>query len=73
MPTYDYRCGVCDEAFELRRPMSESAEPATCPVGHEGARRLLSVFAALGGAPVAGPSPSGPPMGCGAACACHPG
>ncbi|MCS5678332.1 MAG: zinc ribbon domain-containing protein, partial [Acidimicrobiales bacterium] len=68
MPLYDYRCGTCDTVFEVRRPMSESGDSAACPAGHQGARRLLSVFAAVGGdqpAPMSG--------GCGGACACHPG
>ena len=30
MPIYDYLCAGCG-AFEARRPMSESAEPAACP------------------------------------------
>ncbi len=76
VPTYEYRCATCDETFELKRPMAESGDPASCPAGHPGARRLLSVFAAVTGGS-AGPAPSGPPMGmgapCGAACACHPG
>ncbi|MBH02329.1 MAG: FmdB family transcriptional regulator [Acidimicrobiaceae bacterium] len=75
MPTYDYRCGVCDAVFEMRRPMAESSEPATCPDGHEGARRMLSVFAAVGAGstPGQGGSAPAPAMGCGGACACHPG
>jgi putative FmdB family regulatory protein len=76
MPLYDYRCVVCDTTFESRRPMAESGEPATCPNGHDGARRLLSVFASVG-ATDAAPAPSLPagPMGggCGGACACRPG
>ncbi|MCH2437732.1 MAG: zinc ribbon domain-containing protein [Acidimicrobiales bacterium] len=73
MPTYDYRCGVCEVVFERRRPMAESSDPATCPDGHDGARRVLSVFAAVGGSV---PDRSAAPMGaggCGGACACHPG
>ena len=76
MPLYDYRCGTCDTVFEVRRPMSESGDPAVCPAGHEGARRLLSVFAAVGGDDQRAPAPmTGGPMpgGCGGACACHPG
>jgi putative FmdB family regulatory protein len=66
MPTYEYRCRTCEDRFELRRPMAESDAPATCPGGHEGAVRLLSVFAPVRGAqPAAGP--------CGDACACHAG
>ncbi|MEE3353738.1 MAG: zinc ribbon domain-containing protein [Actinomycetota bacterium] len=75
MPTYDYRCGVCDAVFEMRRPMAESSESATCPDGHEGARRMLSVFAAVGAGSTSGQGGSAPApaMGCGGACACHPG
>jgi putative FmdB family regulatory protein len=47
MPLYEYYCPTCDRKFELLRSMSRSAEPATCPSGHEGAERLISVFAAL--------------------------
>jgi putative FmdB family regulatory protein len=74
MPTYEYRCRTCDDRFELRRPMAESDAPATCPDGHTGAVRLLSVFAAVGSsasAPAPAPGPGGGP--CGGACACYPG
>lgn len=71
VPLYEFRCRTCDETFEVRRPMSESGDPATCPHGHEGAVRLLSVFANVGGsaaAPAAAaPRPAG---GCGAGCGC---
>ena len=65
---YEYRCRTCDTVFDARRPMSESSDPATCPDGHDGAVRLLSVFAAVGastsGGRAAAPMPSG--GGCGA-------
>ena len=48
MPLYEFRCRTCDETFEQRRPMSAASEPATCPQGHDGAVRLLSVFASVG-------------------------
>ena len=71
MPLYEFRCRTCDDTFEVRRPMSESNAPATCPQGHESAVRLLSVFANVGAsvasAPSAAPKPAG---GCGGACAC---
>jgi len=78
MATYEYRCPTCDVRFELRRPMSDSSEPATCPEGHAGAVRLLSVFASMSNGASVASSPSafggggggGP---CGPACACHPG
>ena len=47
MPLYEYYCPVCDQKFELLRPMSRSNESATCPSGHEGAERVISVFSAL--------------------------
>jgi putative FmdB family regulatory protein len=47
MPLYEYYCPVCDQKFELLRPMSRSNEAATCPSGHEGAERVISVFSAL--------------------------
>jgi len=72
--TYEYRCPTCETHFEVRRPMSESSSAATCPDGHAGGVRLLSVFAsvssgsATGAMPAPGPSTG---MGCGAGCACH--
>ncbi|MDO8390821.1 MAG: zinc ribbon domain-containing protein [Actinomycetota bacterium] len=72
MPLYEFRCRTCDEVFEERRPMSQASEPATCPQGHDGAVRLLSVFASVGasgGAPSSAPAPR-PAGGCGGACAC---
>lgn len=74
MPVYEYRCTTCDTAFELRRSMSESNEPASCPSGHAGAKRLLSVFASVGGGPSTAGAPAPMPTaarGCGGACACH--
>jgi len=79
MPLYEYRCRDCETTFELRRPMSEASLSTTCPSGHPGAVRLLSVFASVssGGAGSPGsaasmPAPSmrsgGP---CGSACGCH--
>lgn len=79
MPTYEFRCRECDTVFELRRPMSESSAPATCPAGHPDAVKLLSVFASTSGrqgssvssAEVAA-AMSGPSVGgCGGGCACH--
>ena len=47
MPLYEYYCRRCEAKFELLRSMSRSEEPATCPSGHEGAERALSVFASF--------------------------
>ncbi|WP_208029508.1 FmdB family zinc ribbon protein [Rhabdothermincola sediminis] len=68
MPRYEYRCNVCDATFEQRRPMSESADVATCPSGHPGAKRLLSVFSA---ASATASPPAAPPAPCGGSCACY--
>jgi len=72
MPLYEFRCPECDEVFEERRPMSEASAPATCPQGHEGAVRLLSVFANVGGTGSTSPAApmQGPPGGCGGGCTC---
>ncbi|CAB4365232.1 MAG: zinc ribbon domain-containing protein [Actinobacteria bacterium] len=73
MPLYEFRCRTCDDTFEVRRPMSEASEPATCPQGHDSAVRLLSVFASVGasgGAPSSAPAPRPSGGGCGGACAC---
>lgn len=75
MPVYEFRCTTCDARFEERRPMSGANEPATCPDGHAGAVRLLSVFASVGGngsSTASAPAPAARPSGgCGGHCACH--
>ena len=48
MPLYEFRCRTCDDTFEVRRPMSQAGDPASCPSGHDDAVRLLSVFASVG-------------------------
>jgi putative FmdB family regulatory protein len=74
MPTYEFRCTTCATVFEERRSMASADEPASCPDGHVGAKRLLSVFAATSGGGdtlrVAPPSSSGGHAGgcCGGAC-----
>jgi putative FmdB family regulatory protein len=47
MPLYEYYCPQCETRFELLRPMSRSDHAATCPNGHEGAQRVVSVFSAV--------------------------
>jgi len=72
--TYEYRCPTCETHYEMRRPMSESSAAATCPDGHPGGVRLLSVFASVGAGSGSSPSPAasaGGGMPCGPACACH--
>ncbi|MEC8923550.1 MAG: FmdB family zinc ribbon protein [Actinomycetota bacterium] len=53
---YSYHCHTCDETFDRRRPMAQSADPAICPAGHLGAKRRLSTFASVGAATSAAPS-----------------
>lgn len=75
MPRYDYRCRTCGTVYEERRPMVNADAPATCPVGHVGAARLLPVFATTGHAAGPGPGACGAPVagGCGGGCLCHAG
>lgn len=42
MPIYEYFCKKCDKKFELRRPFSQSKDPAECPVCNTAAERVLS-------------------------------
>jgi putative FmdB family regulatory protein len=72
MPLYEFKCRTCEDTFEVRRPMSEAGDPATCPQGHDGAVRLLSVFASVGASGSGAPAPAARPAGggCGGACAC---
>ena len=41
MPAYDYRCTVCDERFEITRPMGSKSDE-TCPVCDAPAKRIFS-------------------------------
>ncbi|MFD9741175.1 zinc ribbon domain-containing protein [Umezawaea sp. NPDC059074] len=43
MPTYEFRCKACGSTFEVKRPMSASSDPASCPDGHADTVKLLSV------------------------------
>ena len=62
MPRYAYRCRTCDQRFELQRSMSEAADPAPCPDGHDDTGRVLSMFATVGTSAGGGC--------CGGACGC---
>lgn len=70
MPRYEYRCRACGETFEQTRPMSESAEPATCPAGHADTVKLLSTVAVGGRAAQSGTPGGGGGGCCGGACGC---
>jgi putative FmdB family regulatory protein len=71
VPTYEYRCMVCDERFERRASVAE-ADRVRCDAGHDDVKRLLSTFAVgrtgSGGAPT--PAPAGGGGCCGGACGC---
>jgi putative FmdB family regulatory protein len=69
MPLYEFRCRICDQRFELRRPMSDIAEAATCPEGHDDTVRLLSSFATAGITATRGSASEG--GCCGGACGCR--
>ena len=47
MPLYEYYCPQCETRFELLRPMSRADDSATCPNGHQRAKRVLSVFSSV--------------------------
>lgn len=69
--SYEYRCDDCEVSFELSRPMGSAPATATCPAGHPGARRRLSVFATTAVGAGTGPGASAPSGGCcGGGCAC---
>lgn len=44
MPIYEYLCDQCQTKFELSRAVTEALQPADCPNGHPGARKLFSSF-----------------------------
>ncbi len=74
MPRYDYRCRACGDTFEVSRPMSEAATPASCPQGHDDTVKLLSTVAMVGRGAGRPSAPSGGGGGgggcCGGACGC---
>ena len=76
MPRYEYRCRACGDTFELTRPMSESADPCTCPQGHDDTVKLLSTVAVGGRATASGyaggqaQEPGGAGGCCGGGCGC---
>ncbi len=41
MPTYDYRCSACDEAFEVTRSMGDTSEQC-CPECGGAAKRVFT-------------------------------
>lgn len=45
MPLYEYYCQPCQEKFEMLRSMGRADETTSCPEGHPGATRVLSLIA----------------------------
>ena len=45
MPVYEYFCRTCDDKFEVMQPMTKMVQVMDCPEGHQGAQKVLSVFA----------------------------
>jgi putative FmdB family regulatory protein len=75
MPLYEYRCPACRSVFELLRPIGRAGDDATCPEGHPGGERVVSLVAARawgGGSAEIEPSNGGGGCGgcAGGACAC---
>jgi putative FmdB family regulatory protein len=66
MPVYEYYCRRCATTFEKLRPMRAAEETATCPAGHPGAARTLSLFATL----TRGANSEMEMLGSGSGCAC---
>ncbi|GAB7041874.1 MULTISPECIES: FmdB family zinc ribbon protein [Catenuloplanes] len=69
MPRYDFRCRACGATFEVNRPMTEAADPASCPAGHDDTVKLLSTVAVTGRGGAA-PAPTGGGGCCGGGCGC---
>jgi putative FmdB family regulatory protein len=50
MPTYEYKCTVCDDRFEIEQKFTD--DPLTsldgCPVADDGTHRLKKIFSAIG-------------------------
>jgi len=67
MPLYEYYCQTCGSRFERLRPMSRADEAVTCPQGHPGAQRVLSLFASFSKGAEGNTTPLGGSSGC-AAC-----
>lgn len=72
MPVYEYRCPACTRLFERLVTYSESERDVACPDCGARASKLLSTFAAIGGAageaPMAAPRAGGGGGCCGGSC-----
>lgn len=70
MPVYEYFCKSCEDTFEELRPMGQMTAVATCPEGHDGAQKVLSMFASVSKAEGCMSPSSMPTSGCGAGACC---
>lgn len=64
VPTYEFRCRECGSTFDVRRPMSESSDPAACPEGHADTVKLLKMAGLSGSAGAGAAAPQGGGGGC---------
>jgi putative FmdB family regulatory protein len=48
VPSYDVRCRACGTTFEIKLPMAQADDPASCPNGHDDTVRLLPTIAVTG-------------------------
>jgi putative FmdB family regulatory protein len=67
MASYDYRCRSCDSTFEVRRPITATADERdlTCPTGH---RDVVRVWSAVNLGSTAGSTGSTPASTGGGCC-----
>ena len=55
MAVYEYLCPKCNQEFELKRPISESDKPASCPKCGTTGKKLVSVFSSKAEYSIKGP------------------
>jgi putative FmdB family regulatory protein len=68
MPSYDYRCRQCGDTFEIKRSITATAEPVSCPQGHGDTVKLLSTVSVAVGAKGGGARAAGGPSAGGGCC-----
>lgn len=47
MPLYEYFCRECGSHFDVMRTMAQIAVEPRCPKGHDGVKKVLSIFATV--------------------------
>jgi len=68
MASYDYRCRICDTAFEVQRPVTAPVATVVCPGGHDDAARVWSAVAVTGTGRAGAPARAGGGGCCGGGC-----